>query len=305
MRLVGVCVYCETLKSFEDTVGEENHKKADKPRELASALPSDEPHEPDDSYEVTVKKATNEIVIKDPTSGQTVRLRGTMDVADDDDEEELAPLTPAQFRTALQQLDALGLTWTADSMPAIRAKEDGRNEGMFGEELARLQREYPHLPSELSLVIAHAITGVKVPLERVGSAEELRAKTEIVRELLITPEFKSEFFFKHTIKLPYFAGMDWEVVFKLVENNVSNIPGISYALLSLVYHYPSVVSGPRRHENITVAVNGVLVDQMIRDLNRLKRALEVGAKLTKRVHGLKMEEHEDDDNATTDTKGLE
>src|SRR6266705_1022516 len=171
-----------------------------------------------EAYEITVKKATNEIVIKDPTSGQTVRLRGTLDVADDEDEKEVKPLPPAQFRTALQQLDTLGLTWTADSIPAIKAKGDVGDAAIAGEELAKLQREYPHLPGELSLVIAHAITGVKVPSERVGNAEDLKAKAETVRELLITPEFKSEFFFKHSIKLPYLAGMDWEVVFKLVEN---------------------------------------------------------------------------------------
>ncbi|MEK6410005.1 MAG: hypothetical protein AABN34_24035 [Acidobacteriota bacterium] len=286
-------------------MGEENHKKTDESTELTS--PSEELGELDGSYEVTVKKGTNEIVIRD-SSGKTVRLHGTVDVADDDDEEEVKPLTPSQFRTALKQLDALGLTWTADSIPAIKAKDDGKNETMFGEELAKLQREYPHLPSELSLVIAHAITGTRVPSQRVGNVEDLRAKAEIVREVLITPEFKAEFFFKHSIKLPYFAGMDWEVVFKLVENNVSDVPGISYALLSLVYHYPSVVSGRHRHENITVAVNSELVDKMIGDLNKLKQALEVGARLTKTMHTLKIEEGEkgeEDDNATANTKGLE
>lgn len=262
---------------------------------------SDVVSEPDGSYEVTVKKGSNEIVIKDPTSGQTVRLRGTMDVEDDEDE-EAKPLTPAQFRMALQQLDALGLTWTADHIPAITAKKGGKDEALLGEELVKLQREYPNLPSELSLIVYHAITGAEVPAERVGSVDDLREKAEIVREFLITPEYKSEFFFKHSIKVPYLMGTDWEVVFKLVEKNVSSLPGISYALLSLIYHYPSIGSARHRHETITVAVNAPLVDRMIHDLNQLKKALEVGARLTHTVHALKMEKGEDN---AGNTKELE
>src|SRR6185436_5604569 len=105
-----------------------NDKEADESKELAGAKRFDDADKPDESYEVTVKKATNEIVIKDPTSGQIVRLRGTLDVEDDEDDEDPRPLTPVQFRTALQQVDSLGLTWTADSVPVIKAKEDGRDE---------------------------------------------------------------------------------------------------------------------------------------------------------------------------------
>lgn len=284
-------------------MSDETHKDAEEPRGASSTPPGADA--PDQEYEVTFRKSSNELVLKDPKSGQSIMLRGRLEETEPDDEEEPPkPLAPDELRAALERLNSIGLTWTADRTPAIKPKSEGIDDPFFTEEFSKIQSQYPHLPSELGLIVAHAITGGNVPAERVGDAEDLKKKAEIVRELLITPEYKSEFFFKHSIKVPYLSGTDWEVVFKLVEKNVAGPPGISYALLSLIYHYPSIGASPHRHQSVTVAVNNEIIDRLIRDLNKLKEALEVGSKLTSQMHAFKMPA-EDKDDASTKRDGLD
>src|SRR5947209_11640591 len=87
--------------------------------------------------ELIINKKTGEIIFKSP-DGQEVRARAKV-IEDDDDEDddgyenegeneaeetEIQPLTPEQFREALQRLYDLGLTWTATQGIKPAGKDD-------------------------------------------------------------------------------------------------------------------------------------------------------------------------------------
>jgi hypothetical protein len=199
------------------------------------------------------------------------------------------PLTPAEFRTALRQVEALGLTWTADNIPKVRAKASGTDDPLFTEEFTELMHRYPYLPRELGTVVNSAITGVNVPPGTgIGSAEDLKEKVKIARELVINPDYKSEFYFKHSTKVPYLTDIDWEVDLKVAERSVKRPPGVSYALLSLVLNHPSIGGGPREHQAITVAVNHESVNKLIGILRDVKEALKIGAAMTASLHDFEL-----------------
>lgn len=96
---------------------------------------------------------------------------------DDDDVEEREPLTSEEFRAALRKLDALGVTWTADRIPHAIAKKPETQDVLFSKEVEETRRSYPNLPSELGLVVFHALTGDSVPFSLVGG------KTNSTRKL--------------------------------------------------------------------------------------------------------------------------
>lgn len=201
------------------------------------------------------------------------RGEGSHDV-NDDVEKERGPLTSEEFRTALRKVDALGLTWTADRVPRTIAKKPETKDALFGTEVQQIRLDYPNLPRELGLVVFHALTGGSVPLSLVGEKDELDEKIAVVNDTIITREYRSEFFFKHAIKVPYFSNVDWEVVVKAFEKNVEGVPGISYALLALHLRDPDVPeTQTRRRTTTTAAVDEPLVDKLIASLQEVKAAL--------------------------------
>lgn len=227
-------------------------------------------------YEIVFNKATNEIVIKDP-KGQTATLRATV-IEPDDEEEEPEPLTPEQFGEALRKIDELGLTWTADRVPRVKAKEGQDETALLSDEFIKLQEDYPNLPKELSIVVSYALTGGTWLADEVGGGDALEQKAEIVSDVVLTIDYRSEFFFKHALKVPYFSNIDWEVVFKFEEKNVRNMPGVSYALLTLLFHDENAEAS--KHKTMTVAVDTGLVNKLLERLGEVKAALERARQVT-------------------------
>lgn len=217
------------------------------------------------------------------------------EVADMEEEVEREPLTSDEFRAALREVDALGLTWTADRIPRPTAKKPETEDALFSEELREIRQAYPSLPSELSLVVFRALTGGPVPLTLLGGKDELDKKVVAVNEILITGEYRSEFFFKYAIKVPYFLNVDWEVVVKAFEKNVKGVPGIPYALLSLHFRDPEAPDQQTRRRATTAAVDERLVDKLIASLQDVKMALEQARAFADAVSERSARSEEDDD----------
>lgn len=236
----------------------------------------------DETYEVTLNKSNEQLTIKDPSSGRVVTLRARVEEPEEEVKEaDVEPLSPDEFRAALRKLDELGLTWTSDTIPRITAKEGASEEALLSEEFEQIQAQYPGLPRELGATIYHALTGSSPHESIVGSKEDLEKKVATVRELIITSEYRSDFFFKHALKIPYFEAIDWEVIFKTHERNVQGMPGVAYALLMLTFHNPNPRVGKLdQHQNVTVAANLSLVDKLIAILIDVKTALEDAKQLT-------------------------
>lgn len=194
------------------------------------------------------------------------------------------PLNPEEFRSVLQEIDALNLTWTADIPPLLRLKDPKSKEEAFpSKELHEIQRKYPSFPTELGNVIFYALTGSSAMRSLLGDRDEVEQKVEIARELVIDQraDFCNEFFFKYAIKVPYYVDLDWEVVVKAFERNVQEMPRIPYALLSLVFRQSMsprlLISGDpetSERETLTVAVDEHLIDKLIESLTDAKGALK-------------------------------
>ncbi len=199
-------------------------------------------------------------------------------------EEKRGPLSPDEFRSVLERIDALGLTWTADIPPLVKLKAGVSREAFASEEYELIKEEYPSFPRELSSVIFYALTGSKKVSARLGrqeDREDIEQKVAAVKEVIINTEYRSEFFFKYAIKVPYFSDLDWEVVIKTHEKNVNQMPRIAYALLSLIFRQPvntllpaSVANDVAETETFTVAVDEYLVDKLIKALLDVKDALK-------------------------------
>ncbi len=238
--------------------------------------------------ELVVNRGTKELTFTDPVSGKTATLKLNIIEPDEEEDEanEPAPLPPDEFRNVLQRIDALGLTWTADRQPRIRAKDPESEGALFSKDFQDIQTNYPGLPRELSVVTSYALTGNKTfiaaGIDVIGGEEFLEQKAAIVRDLLATPEYRSEFFFKHAIKIPYFESIDWEVVLKTYEKNVERPIGIPYALLLLTFHNTNPNVGKiDEHQNLTVAADVNLVNKLIATLVEVKTALESSLDLTR------------------------
>lgn len=199
---------------------------------------------------------------------------------EESDEDELKGLTPDQFRSVLEQINALGLSWSADIPPRVRPKSADKRGILISEEYTTIQRQYPSFPRELGLVVFYALTGSEMAAAFSGEQKaHLEEKTAAVRELVITPEYKAEFFFKYAIKVPYLIDVDWEIVIKAFERNVRDMPRIPYALLSLVFRQPTDSSLPvsfdtADRDTLTVAVNEHLIDMLLGILKDVKSRLQ-------------------------------
>lgn len=242
----------------------------------------------EEDIEVTINKSTNEISLKDPATERVITFKANVIEQEEEieeEDEEIHPLSPDDFRDALQRIDKLDLTWSADRPLYVRAKSTKSEENLYSEEFREIQHEYPSLPRELTAVVFHALTGREAPEIVIGDATDLQRKVEAVREIIITPEFRSEFFFKHAIKVPYIESIDWEVVIKTRERNVRHMPGTAYALLLLTFHNTNPTMGEiDKHQNITAAVDINLVNRLLRTLIEVKGALEETQRITELVN---------------------
>jgi hypothetical protein len=261
-------------------VSEENRQK---PKSGADSKELSAP-KGDETYEVTLNKSKEELTIKDPSSGRVVTIKAR-ESEEETVEKDIEPLSPEDFSAALKKIDALGLTWTADSIPRVVTKEGVSDDALLSEEFERIQETYPALPRELASIVFHALTGGSAQESIVGSKEKLEKKVATVRELLITSEYRSDFFFKHALKIPYFETIDWEVIFKTHERNVEGMPGIAYALLMLTFHNPNPRLGKLdQHQNVTVAADMNYVDKLISILIDVRTALEEAKGLTDKLN---------------------
>jgi len=237
-----------------------------------------------ESLEATINRSTKEVTLRD-ASGRVLTIKANVIEDEEDEEEEVHPLTPDEFRKALETVSSLGLTWTADRIPRVIAKDPEAESAFFGEEYLQVQNDYPNLPRELSAVIFHALTGSHAYESLVGNEEQLKAKVLAVRDLVLNSNYRSEFFFKYAIKVPYFETIDWEVVFKTHERNVEGMPAVAYALLLLTFHNTNARLGKiNEHQNTTVAVDLTLVNKLIGLLVEVKTALEESQKLSDQLY---------------------
>lgn len=195
-------------------------------------------------------------------------------------------LSPEEFRSVLEQIDTLGLTWSADIPPLIKPKDGNKRAVLLSEEYRNIQRQYPAFPRELGLVMFYVLTGSEMAAAISGDDKPgFESKAAAVRDLLITSEYKGEFFFKYAIKVPYLVDVDWEIVIKAFERNVLEMPRIPYALLSLVFRQPTYPSLPvsseaASREMVTVAVNEHLIDMLLETLGEVKNRLRAAQKIS-------------------------
>ena len=242
----------------------------------------------DDTIQLKINRSKNELSFVNPVTGKAITIKAIIEDDDEDEEDEEdseerpAPLPPDEFRDVLKQLDDLGITWSAGVPPTPRFKKGFEKSQTFGEEYFQIQKKYPRFPRELGAVIMNALAGTNQPEALIGNEEDVKKKVEIIHEVLITPEYRSEFFFRHAIKVPYFEEADWEVVIKAYERDVKEMPKSAYALLSLAFRNPVDSTLPIeegsmeyvRPQFVTAAVNEYLLDKLITQLTAARAALE-------------------------------
>jgi hypothetical protein len=193
--------------------------------------------------------------------------------------EDLPPLASADFVKALREVDKLGLTWTGDFYPDVRPKSSKYESALDTEGFAQIGSEYPQLPREVGYVVLHLLTGASADV--VGDEEALRAKSEAVKELLLTPSYRSEFFFNHLLKIPRLTDLVWEVVIKTSDQSIKEMAPTTYAVISL--QVASSTNDEEKSETLSFAVDELRAVQMIEMLSdvqvQIKRAEELAEKL--------------------------
>lgn len=212
---------------------------------------------------------------------------------EEEDEESLPPMTPEDFEKALRAVDNLGLAWTADIAPGVKAKTPDFEANLLSAEFEKIQNEYPRLPFEVYLATSFFLTGNDSYAEPAGGLESLKRKGEIAGEIIVTPDHRSAFFFRSAIKVPYLRDIDWEVVFKLHERGVKGIPGIAYGLLALSLQDP-FHKGRARSSHLTVAVDETLVNNLLEILTELKSRLAIARRQADILNKQELLEAQDD-----------
>jgi hypothetical protein len=226
-----------------------------------------------EEFTVKVNRETNEIILKDPRTGKETPIKAKLETETEEETGRTKPLTVDQFREVWERLDKLGITWTTDVPPLPEFRKGFEQGTDFGERYRELQKQFPTFPRELGTVILHKLLHAAV-------GGEVDQKAEIIRDLL-TQKYRSEFFFKYAIKVPYFEDIDWEVVIKAYERACHGMPKIAYALLMLTFRDPvdttlsveDAANEYREPEFITVAVNEDLIDNLIAKLSLIRMAL--------------------------------
>src|SRR6266540_1575651 len=197
-----------------------------------------------------------------------------VDDSDDDDDAPYVPMTPEEFEKALSEINALGLKWTADRTPAVKLKTGESEDVLISEAFEKLQRQYPHLPFEVYLATSRFLTGSSAFGHVAGGEENLKRKAEIAGRIIVDIEYRTEFFFRAAIKVPYLRDIDWEVVSKLYERGVTGSPNITYGLLALSLQDPfNTGKGRPPVRHLTVAVDEKLVSNLLEVLTEVKSRL--------------------------------
>ena len=238
-----------------------------------------------EKLEITIRNDTNEVILRNPKDGRVVRLQAELAEAikeriEEEEEEEDKPLTPEEFEEALRKIDALGFKFTAELFPSIVSKDETANE-IVSDELEELEEKYPTLLRELGIVIYNVLTDEsRVGIDSIGGLESFEKKAQIVRQVVITDDFRKEFFFKNSLKVPYLESIDWEVILKTHERGVNGIVNVPYALLMLTFHNTNPRVGRLDiHKNITTAVNLAIIEKMLATLTKVKVSLEASEKM--------------------------
>lgn len=220
-----------------------------------------------EEFVVKVNRETNEIVFKNPRTGKETTLKPKVE------DEKYNPLTVSEFSSVWQRLSKLGVTWTTEIPPVPKFIEGYERDAEFWKQYAEIQRDFPNFPREVGAAVMNALLGPR-------PGEEQDEKALIIKDLL-THKYRSEFFFKYAVKVPYFEDIDWEVVIKAQERNVTRMPKIAYALLMLSFTDPVNVSMDlenaaneiREPEFMTVAVNEDAIDRLMEKLTTIREAL--------------------------------
>ncbi len=249
----------------------------------------------EETLEITINRNTNEAILRNSKDNRIIKLRANFEDAIEekleeieDDEDEIPPLTPEEFEDGLTRLDALGLTFSVDLFPSIVSKNESSSDLIDAEEFENLQEKYPTLPREAGLVAHNIMTGAIRGLELLGGSNSFEKKSEIVKKLILTDEYRADFFFKHALKVPYFESIDWEVILKTHEKGVKGAVSIPYALLMLTFHNTNPRLGELDvHQNITVAANRDLIDKMLATLAEVRAALEDSYKMRETLSNAK------------------
>lgn len=253
------------------------------PKEAVDLRANDSEQTGDESFELIVHKPNNELVLRNTVSGKEVTVKAKVIEAVEEARKarKFQQLTPDEFQAVLERVDALGFNWSADIPPRLRLRKGVERNESFNEEFNEIQKQYPKFPTELGAVVMYVLTGEKPSPQLVGSGDDLARKAAIVQERLTnTSTYRSEFFFKYAIKVPYFEDLDWEVVIKAYEKNVNEMPKLAYALLNIVLRNPSDPTKPinksesNEPEFLTVAVNKFLVNKLIKGLIEIQKALK-------------------------------
>lgn len=234
-----------------------------------------------EEFIVKVNRETNEIIFKNPRTGKETPIKAKVEGSSQ--AEQAKALTLDQFNEAWTKLRQLGIGWTTDIPPNPTFKEGYERDQAFWKEYMELQKRFLNFPRELGTVVLHTLL-------HPHAGHDLDKKAEIVRELL-TQEYRSEFFFKYAIKVPYFEDIDWEVVIKAHERGVHAMPKIAYALLMLTFRNPvnttlsveDAANEYREPEFITVAVNEELIDNLLEKLVTIRTSLEKAQKVAESI----------------------
>lgn len=230
-------------------------------------------------------------------SGESVSVKAhIIDHPEDEeeDEESLPPMTPEDFEKALRAVDNLGLVWTADITPRVKAKTPDYEANLLSAEFEKIQDEYPRLPYEVYLAASFFLTGSVSYAKPAGGLENLKRKGEIAGDIVVTPDYRSAFFFRSAIKVPYLRDIDWEVVFKLHERGVKGIPGIAYALLALSLQDPFYLGRAGTLSHVTVAVDETLVNNLLNILTEVKSRLAIARHQAEILNKQQLLEGQDD-----------
>lgn len=150
--------------------------------------------------------------------------------AESNDEAPPKPTTGDEFSSILREVDGLGWQWSTDDPPALIAKPSMTPDT---DALNTLSKKYPSFPRELSHIIKHALWGWSPDIDIVGPPADLPAKVASVSSMILTDEYRSQFFFEHATRLRKFYDLDWEIMVKAAERNINRVPGTVYANISL------------------------------------------------------------------------
>lgn len=192
-----------------------------------------------------------------------------------------ARLSVEDIQSILRHLKSIGLTWTPENPPALEVIDEDSTEEISAA-LSDLAKQYPTFYEELTAIMSYVLFGTAPASYIFTDAEDLERKATVIREHVLSPEFIDEYFFIHSVKVPIFKALDWEVVVKTAEKGVKKVPGNSYALVSLVLQYPSASS--KEAEGITLAMDDKRVSALIQSLSDIQRSLGEGRQAADRLN---------------------